>query len=56
MEEIQTEGVKFLNPFLGIYQQKKPQKGIIRKGIYKERKTGFDLDKNEVSKAVDKAG
>ncbi|WP_411328781.1 acyl-CoA dehydratase activase-related protein [Anaerofustis stercorihominis] len=54
VEEIETEDVKFLNPFLAFTNKETAKEGIVRE-FTKGGETGFDLDKNEVSKAVDKA-
>lgn len=54
VEEIESENVKFLNPFFAFTNKNTIKEGIIRE-FTKGGETGFDLDKNDVSKAVDKA-
>lgn len=54
VEEIESENVKFLNPFFAFTNKHTIKEGIIRE-FTKGGETGFDLDKNDVAKAVDKA-
>ncbi|WP_290771036.1 2-hydroxyacyl-CoA dehydratase [Anaerofustis sp.] len=54
VEEVESENVKFLNPFFAFTNKHTIKEGIIRE-FAKGGETGFDLDKNDVAKAVDKA-
>jgi len=49
MEELEKNGVKFLNPFLPYNNKKR-----LKKRLYEELK-GFNISRNEVDKAVEKA-